>query len=61
VFLLFVLPIIPCPGHNFCPISDTSTKLGKYIKHMMAECCVQKSNYYDLYVIGQGHFIKKLH
>jgi len=28
---------------------------------MKAECRVPKSNRYDLHVIGQGHFIKKLH
>jgi len=27
----------------------------------MAECCIPKSNCYDLHVIDQGHFIKKLH
>jgi len=35
-------------------------KLVTYIRHMKAECCIPKSDRYDLHVIGQGHFIKKL-
>jgi len=34
-------------------------KLRIDIKHMKAECCVPKTNRCDIYVIGQGHFIKK--